>query len=158
MSLLNFLQRHFSSHNPPPTYVSRSYQYGFTLISDPPDHLAVDLGSAYISAEFRAKDAAEGIKFKEAPIETPGLIGIVERYHAPLRAVYTKIRESLDKSEANDHDCLKMALYAVNSTVGPEGLVPMFLVFGALPRPARTTPAPTQLQRQRAIDEAKKAT
>lgn len=80
----------------------------------------------------------------------------MERYHAPLRSAFNKIRESTDKSEANDHECLKMAFYAVNSTMGPEGLVPMLLVFGALPRPARTTPAPTQLHRQRFIEEAKK--
>lgn len=45
----------------------------------------------------------------------------------------------------------------MNSTMGPEGLVPMLLVFGALPRPARITPAPTQLHRQRVIEEARKA-
>lgn len=50
-----------------------------------------------------------------------------------------------------------MACYAVNSTMGPEGLVPMLQVFGALLRPARSTPAPRQLQRQRAIDSAREA-
>lgn len=51
-----------------------------------------------------------------------------------------------------------MAVFSVNSTMGPEGLVSMLLVFGALPRPARTTPAPNQLSRQGAIEEAKQAT
>lgn len=110
----------------------------------PPDYLAVDQGSSYISSEFKTKAAAEGIVLKEAPIENPGSIGTVERYHAPLRASFTKIRESMDKSEASDADCLRMAVYAVNSTMGPEGLVPIYsilLVFDALRIPARTTPA-----------------
>lgn len=41
--------------------------------------------------------------------------------------------------------------------MGPEDLVHMLLVFGALPRPARTTAAPTQLRRQEEIEDAKKA-
>lgn len=47
-----------------------------------------------------------------------------------------------------------MAVHCVNSTVGPEGLCPTLCVFGALPRPARNTPAPQQLQRAQAIDKS----
>lgn len=122
----------------------------------PPDFLSFDQGSAYISQEFKANAAAAGITIEEAPIETPGEIGIVERYHAPLRAAYTKLRQDMGKYEATDSECLKMALYAVNSTMGPEGLCPMMLVFGAFPRPARTTPSPSQLHRQRTIEDAKR--
>lgn len=50
-----------------------------------------------------------------------------------------------------------MAVYAVKSTTGPKGLVPVLLVFGAMPRAARTTPAPTQVLRLKAITEAMKA-
>ena len=121
----------------------------------PPDYLKVDQGSNYISNEMKANLSAAGITLEEAPIETPGSIGIVERYHAPLRKAYTKIRQDLLKKDCSDQDCLKMAVYACNATMGPEGLCPMLLVFGALPRPARTTPSPTQLQRQTSIEEAK---
>lgn len=123
----------------------------------PPDYLGVDQGTAYISDEFRSNAEAHGIKIQPAPIETPGSIGIVERYHAPLRRSFTKIRESLDRTKATDEECLKMAVFAVNSTMGPEGLIPMLLVFGAIPRPARTILSPTQLERQKAIEAARHA-
>lgn len=46
----------------------------------------------------------------------------------------------------SDSDCLNMAVYSVNCTMGPEGLCPMFLVFGAVPFPTSTTPSTSQLQ------------
>lgn len=49
----------------------------------------------------------------------PGTIGLVERYHTPLRAAFTKIREELDRvTYAN---CLSMAVFAYNSTTDPDG-------------------------------------
>lgn len=122
----------------------------------PPDFLAVDQGSAYVSREMKMAMDASGIRVEEAPVENPGTMGIVERYHAPLRSAYTKIRDTLDKS-TTDAECLQMAVYATNFTIGPEGLCPMLLVFGALPRPIRMTPCPTQLQRSAAIEEARRA-
>ena len=121
----------------------------------PPDYLYVDQGSSYISKEMRANAEAAGIELKEAPIENPGSIGTVERYHAPLRRAYNKIRQSLDKGNTTNAECLQMAVYSNNTTIGPEGLCPMLLVYGAFPRPARTTPSPTQLERQNAIEAAK---
>lgn len=46
-----------------------------------------------------------------------------------------------------------MAVYAVNGTMGAEGLCTILLVFGALPRPKITTPSPTQIEIQRYIEE-----
>lgn len=54
----------------------------------------------------------------------------------------------------SDEDCLQMAVKAFNDTIGPEGLCPSLLVYGAISRPARRTPAATQLARARAIDKA----
>ena len=122
----------------------------------PPDFLTVDQGTAYVSKEMKNNIAAAGIVLEEAPIENPGTIGVVERYHAPLKRAYLKIRATLTKPDANDDECLQMAIYASNTTIGPEGLCPMLLVFGALPRPARQAPSPTQLDRQLAIESAKK--
>lgn len=47
-----------------------------------------------------------------------------------------------------------MAVYAVNNTVGPEGLCPTLCIFGILPRPARKSFAPNQVARAKAIDDA----
>lgn len=49
----------------------------------PLDHLSVDHRSAYLSDEMGRNMAASKIQLDEAPIENPGTIGIVERYHAP---------------------------------------------------------------------------
>lgn len=51
----------------------------------------------------------------------------------------------MEKNEATDEECLQMTTYSVNSVMVPGGLVPMLLVFGAVPRPARTAPATGQL-------------
>ena len=118
----------------------------------PPDFLAVDQGSAYISKETNSNMEAAGIILEEAPIENPGSIGVVERYHAPLKKAYLKLRQTLQKGDTSDAECLQMAVYAANATIGPEGLCPMLLVFVAFPRPARRSPSPTQLQRQNAIE------
>lgn len=40
---------------------------------------------------------ADWIKLKEAPIETPGGIGTLERYHAPLMRANKSIRDSMEK-------------------------------------------------------------
>lgn len=119
----------------------------------PPDFLSVDQGSSYVSKQMKSNCQAEGITLREAPIENPGSIGVVERYHAPLRAAYEKLRSDLPR-ENSDEDCLQMAVYAVNNTVGPEGLCPTLLVFGAIPRPIRTKPSPSQIERASAIDAA----
>ena len=103
----------------------------------PPDFLAVDQGSAYISKETKSNMEAAGIILEEAPIENPGSIGVVERYHAPLKKAYLKLRQTLQKGDTSDAECLQMAVYAANATIGPEGLCPMLLVFGAMPRRAR---------------------
>lgn len=119
----------------------------------PPDHLSVDQGTKYVSKEMRENLAAEGVTLHEAPVENPGTIGTVERYHAPLRSAYNKIRMELSK-ETSDIECLRMAVFAVNSTMGPAGLCPILLVFGVIPRPARMNPSITQIERSKAIDNA----
>lgn len=45
--------------------------------SGPPDFLVVDQGSAYTSEEMRKNSEASGIRMKEAPIESPGTLGVV---------------------------------------------------------------------------------
>lgn len=122
----------------------------------PPGHLAIDQGSNYISKEFRDNATAAGISIMEAPIENPGTIGVVERYHAPLRRAYNTIRQTFERKDASNEECLQVVVYANNVTIGPEGLCSMLLVFGALPRPVRSSTSATQLERQRAIEAATK--
>ena len=65
-------------------------------------------------------------------------MGIVERYHTPLRRVYKVISEEL-----------------TGTTAGPDGLVPTLLVFGSYPRLSESDPpSPTITQRAAAIKKA----
>lgn len=118
-----------------------------------PGYLTVDQGSAYVSTEMRETLEAADIVFREEPIENPGSIGTVERYHAPLRAAFEQIKTDLENNVTDD-DCLRSATFAVNSSVGPEDLCPTLLVFGAVPRPAGRSPSPTQIERGIAIEKA----
>lgn len=83
----------------------------------------------------------------------PGAIVVVEQYHAPLQAAYSNIRSELAR-EATNSDCLRMAVFAVIPTVGPEGLCPMLLVLGTITRPARTRSSLSQVGRARTIESA----
>lgn len=48
----------------------------------------------------------------EAPIENPGSIGVVERYHTPLRRAYATIRETFERRDATNEEYLHMVVYA----------------------------------------------
>ena len=115
----------------------------------PPDFLRVDQGSSFVSKEFQSAAELDGITVLQAPVETPETMSHAERYHGPLRSAYKKLEPSESAS-----DLLQAAVKCVNDTVGPEGLCPTLLVFGALPKPARQAPSPTHLQRAAAIDNA----
>ncbi len=55
----------------------------------------------------------------------------MEQYHVPLHYVYKII--SLELEDASKELTLQMAVKAVNNSTGPDGLIPMLLVFGAYP-------------------------
>ena len=118
-----------------------------------PDRIRVDQGSNFVAKHFLDCCTAEDIQVLQAPIESPSTITHVERYHAPLRAAYTKIRDALPKEES-DADCLQLAVKSVNDTLGPEGLCPTLLVYGTIPRPPRRTPAETQIRRAEVVSKA----
>jgi hypothetical protein len=94
-----------------------------------------------------------GINTKGVPVEAHNSIGMVERYHGPLRRVYQIIIveiPDIDKDMA-----LQMAFKAINDSAGPDGLVPTLLVFGAYPRMVESdAPSPTVAQRATAIKKA----
>lgn len=55
---------------------------------------------------------------------------------------------------SSDSKCLKLETYSINTIMGPKGICPMLLVFGAITRPAHTTPSPSQLSRDQEIYKA----
>ena len=119
--------------------------------------IAHDKGSLFTSRFFRKACAQFGIVAKEVPTEAHNALSVGERYHAPLRRIYTKIRiecPSLEKEVA-----LSIAVMGLNNTAGPEGLTPTLLVFGTIPRlPIGhiETMLPTQRERLKAMEYSRK--
>jgi hypothetical protein len=120
----------------------------------PPDFIRVDQGTNFVAEKFASSAMADGIQICEAPVESPETMSHCERYHGPLRVSFNRIK--LELKDASDEDILQQAVKVVNDTVGPEGLTPTLLVYGSIPRPARCVPAPTQLERARAMENARK--
>lgn len=54
-----------------------------------------DAGTQFTSKEFNQLAATLGISTEPVPIEVHNAIGIVERYHGPLRRAYHVITEEL---------------------------------------------------------------
>ena len=85
------------------------------------------------------------ISTKSVPVEAHWSIGIMERAHPVLRRAYQIITEELQ--DVTKEQALQMAIKAVNDTAGPDGLVPMLLVFGAYPWMSELDlPAPSIMQ------------
>lgn len=88
-------------------------------------------------------------------------IGQLERSTGPLRRIYTIITSEIPGIDPES--ALQMAFKAINDSVGPNGLVPTLLVFGAYPRMTELdAPSPSITQRatamRKAMDEVKKIT
>ena len=94
-----------------------------------------------------------GIKVKIVPVEAHNSVGIVERYHGPVRRAYLVI--STEIQGISKDITLQIAFKAVNNTTGPDGLVPTLLVYGALPRMVEyDAPSPSVAQRSAALKKA----
>ena len=123
----------------------------------PPDTITHDAGTAFTAAEFQANAGSLDIKCHAVPVEAHNSIGMVERYHAPLRRVFEILYAELSGTTSKEA-ILQMAFKAINDTVGPEGIVPTLLVFGDYPRiTAKSDPPPTVQQRSKAIAKAMRA-
>ena len=123
--------------------------------------VTADAGKQFMARKFKQYAANMGIIVKNAPVEAHHSIGMVERYHGPLRRVYSIIITEIPGIEADL--ALQMSFKAINDSVGPNGLVPTLLVFGAYPRMTELdAPSPSITQRamamKKAMDEVRKCT
>ena len=119
----------------------------------PPDLLTTDAGTNFVSREFKLYAGELGIRVKTVPVEAHNSIGVVERYHAPLKRAYSIISKELPDLPRDM--ALQMAVKAINDSAGPNGLVPTLLVFGAYPRMVESDPPhPTVDQRGKAVRKA----
>ena len=121
----------------------------------PPDVIAHDAGKGFIAGQFQASADMLHITTKGIPVESPQSMATVERYHAPLRRAYNII--AADSPQNTDPALtLQAAVKACNDSVGPNGLIPTLLVFGAIPRLGlpNDLPAPATFKRAAAVRKA----
>jgi hypothetical protein len=79
------------------------------------------------------------IEIEEIPVKAHYSIGKIEKYHASVKRAFKIIITNLSNIIIPKH-ILQMAVKAVNDTAGPNGLVPIFLVFGIFPRISHELP------------------
>ena len=115
--------------------------------------ITYDARKNFVSNEFRQYASVLGISTKSVPVEAHNSIGIVERYHGPIRRAYQII--ATEMPDLNKDIALQMAFKAINDSAGPDGLVLTLLVFGAYLRIIELdAPSPTVAQRSSAIKKA----
>ena len=108
----------------------------------PPDIITTDAGKNFASREFNQYAATIGTRLKIVPVEAHHSIGIVERYHAPIRRAYSIITTEIRDLEPDM--ALQMAFKAINDTAGPDGFMPILLVYSAYPQiTEHDAPSPT---------------
>jgi hypothetical protein len=119
----------------------------------PPDIITHDAGKNFVSKEFKQYATIFGTATRSVPVEAHNSVGMVERYHGPLRRIYHIITAELP--DISKDMALQMAFKAINDSAGPDGLIPTLLVFGAYPRMVESdAPNPTVAQRAAALKKA----
>lgn len=98
---------------------------------------------------FQSNNDMLHIDTKSIPVEAAHSMSIVERYHQPVRRAYKMIKK--ETPDTDNETTLQMAIKSINDSVGPDGLVPTLLVFGALPRLGLPTDQPTPSTFKRAV-------
>ena len=119
----------------------------------PPEIINHDAGTNFAANDFQQFNKSLGITTKEVPVEAAQSMGIVERYHKPLRRAYSIIKE--ETKSTNKSLILQMSIKAINDTAGIDGIVPTLLVFGAFPRIINgDAPTADIMTRAKAINKA----
>ncbi|KAI0998880.1 hypothetical protein K3495_g9315 [Podosphaera aphanis] len=122
-----------------------------------PDFVVHDVGTNFVSREFRQNAKSMGIQVREVPVEAHNSIGKFERYHGVLRRAYRIIHNELANQRISKEMMLQMAVKAFNDSVGPHRLIPTRLMYGAHPRLTQeSAPSPSISARAEAIDKAMK--
>jgi hypothetical protein len=123
------------------------------------DVITADAGKQFVAREFRQYAGNMRITVKTAFVEAHHSIGMMKRYHDPLRRVYAIITTEI--SSIDLEIALQMTFKAINDSVGFDGLVPTLLVFGAYPRMTEmdaSSPSITQraIAMKRVMEEVQK--
>lgn len=95
-------------------------------------NLCVDQGSVFTTSRWKLMCETAGMKIQFSGIESHTYLGIDERFHTPLQKIFINIKT--EAPAINRELALKISLNSMDDTMGTEGLVPTFLVFGILLR------------------------
>ena len=107
-----------------------------------------------MAKKFKQYAANMGIIIKNALVEAHHSIGMVERYHGPLRQVYSIFTSEIPGIKPNL--ALQMSFKDINDSVGLNGLVPTLLVCGTYLKMTKLdAPSPSINQRALAMKEAR---
>ena len=96
-----------------------------------PNVVKHDYGSCFNSEFFQKSCKHFGIITKKVPFESHNSLGPVERYHAPLKRIYKKLKH--ESPDMDDKLALSTAVHGLNNKANPEGLIPTLFVFGTIP-------------------------
>jgi hypothetical protein len=103
------------------------------IYAGPPDVIVTNAGKSFVGAEFVANARIMAIEIEKVPIKAHNSIGKIERYYGLLKRAFEVIFADFGNAITPDY-VLQMAVKAVNDTAGPDGLVPILLMFGIYPR------------------------
>ncbi|EKD14167.1 polyprotein [Drepanopeziza brunnea f. sp. 'multigermtubi' MB_m1] len=119
----------------------------------PPTNVVHDPGTNFNSVTFRGYLKSISSTPKQMPVKAHHSVGLVERYHVPVRRAFEIVTKELPKAPREDR--LQMAIKAINDTAGPNSLVPTLLVFRTLPKlTEQDRPAASTQERAAAINKA----
>jgi hypothetical protein len=92
-----------------------------------------------VGSKFVNNAKIMAIEIEEIPVKAHYFIGKIEKYHAPVKSAFEIITANLGNTITPKH-ILQIAVKAVNNTAGPNGLVPILLMFGTFPRISHESP------------------
>jgi hypothetical protein len=121
-----------------------------------PESMLTDQGSVVMAAEWSFACKLAEIHLRHDGTESHNFLGTVERFQAPLRRIYMKLKHDYPLFHRDVR--LALAVKSMNDVIGPEGLVPSLLVLGVVPRILNISRVqfPSQTERFRALVSARK--
>jgi hypothetical protein len=98
----------------------------------PPDNIIYNTGKNFVSIEFRQHAKSIVIQVIEIPVEAYNSIRKIKQYYTPLQQVYKIIYNEF--RDTSTKASLQITIKAINDSAGPDGIIPILLVFSAYPR------------------------
>jgi hypothetical protein len=121
----------------------------------PLDNIIYDTEKNFASIKFRQYAKSIVIQVQEIPVKAYNSIRKVERYYTFLRQIYEIIYNEF--RDTNTKINLQIAIKAINDSAGPDGIIPILLVFSAYPRMTENSaPSPTITKKTEAIRKTTK--